>query len=192
MLASTYACNQLMKEYLAYLETLTDIHIDPRLRGVIGMSDLIQNTMMDVVKKPEQFDGLDTDARKTRLRRMLINNLKDAIDYIKAKKRDVRRTQSIDEAIERSSCRVKDMIAIEDTSPSEALMRVEEEMRLIEALSKLTARQREAIILQHFHHCKYTEIGEHMGCTVGAVARLLADALKKLRPFLPDLEIDHA
>jgi hypothetical protein len=34
--------NQVLEEFRAYLETLTAIHVDPRLRRKFGMSDIIQ------------------------------------------------------------------------------------------------------------------------------------------------------
>jgi RNA polymerase sigma-70 factor, ECF subfamily len=186
------AVNRALGEYRAYLETLTCIHIDPRLRSEFSVSDLIQNTLLEAWRDLERIQALDADGRKRWLRKVLVHNLIDAVDRAQAGKRDARLKQSLDAAAQESSSRLQHWLAGEDTSPSEALVRFEEELRLVEALSKLDARQREAIILQYFHKCKYAEIGELMGCTIGAVAGLHAHGLKKLRILLPDLEIDHA
>jgi RNA polymerase sigma factor (sigma-70 family) len=70
-------------------------------------------------------------------------------------------------------------------------VRQEEGLRLLEALSKLDARQREAIILQKYHGWKLTQIAEHLGCTTGAVAGLHAHGFKKLRKHLADLGASH-
>jgi RNA polymerase sigma factor (sigma-70 family) len=68
------------------------------------------------------------------------------------------------------------------------MVKQEEALRLLDALSKLDPRQREALILQKYHGWKLEQIAEHLGCTTGAVAGLHARALKKLRKLLPDME----
>jgi RNA polymerase sigma-70 factor (ECF subfamily) len=83
-----------------------------------------------------------------------------------------------------SSCRLQNWLAADDSSPSEHVAEQEETIRLLEALSQLPERQREALILQRYHGWKLREIAEHLNCTVNAVAGLHANALKKLRQLL--------
>ena len=85
------AANTMLEEYRAYLETLTYIQIDPRLRSELSLSDVIQGTMVEAWHDLERIEALDDEGRKHRLRRMLINNLKDMIDRATAKIRDLRR-----------------------------------------------------------------------------------------------------
>jgi RNA polymerase sigma-70 factor (ECF subfamily) len=91
-------------------------------------------------------------------------------------------------AADESSCRLRDWLAAEDTSPSDRLAEQEQALRLLEALSKLDPRQREALILQKYHGWKLSQIAEHLGCTKGVVAGLHARGLKELRELLPDME----
>jgi RNA polymerase sigma-70 factor (subfamily 1) len=180
--------NQPLEEYRAYLETLASIQIDPRLRSEFSMSDIIQNTLLEAWRDLERIEKLDADARKCWLRRMLVNNLREKIEYCRAKKRDFRRKQSLGAALEESSCRLQNWLAVEDTPPVERLARQEEALRLLEALSKLDARQREALILQKYHGWTLAQIAEHLGCTIGAVAGLHAHGVKALRKHLPEGE----
>jgi RNA polymerase sigma-70 factor (ECF subfamily) len=182
------ATNQALAEFRAYLETLTFIQIDPRLRGKFNLSDVIQNTLLEAYRDLERIQAFDAAARKRWLRRMLVNNLLEEIDRWRAKQRDPRREQPLEAAAAESSCRLQNWLAVEDTTPSKRLAQQEEALRLLEALSKLKPRQREALILQKYHGWKLSQIAEHLGCTPGAVAGLHARALKELRKHLPDME----
>jgi RNA polymerase sigma factor (sigma-70 family) len=87
-----------------------------------------------------------------------------------------------------SLVRLEKWLAAEDTSPCENAFNRVEALRLLEALSKLPARQREALILQKYHGWTLAQIAERLGCTVGAVAALHARGLKNLRELLTDME----
>jgi RNA polymerase sigma-70 factor (subfamily 1) len=182
------AVNQALGEFRAYLETLTLIHIDPRLRSKFGMSDVIQITLLEACRDLERIQALDAEGRKRWLRRMLVNNLLEEIERWRAGRRDVAREQPLDAAASESSCRLQSWLAAEDSSPGERMARQEEGLRLLEALSKLDPRQREALILQKYHGWTLAQIAGHMGCTAGAVAGLHARGLERLRLLLPDLE----
>ncbi len=188
MPGSPDACNRLLEEFRAHLETLTFIQMDPRLRSEFSMSDIIQNTLLEAWRDLERIETLDADGRKRWLRRMLVHNLIEQIQRLRAKKRDFRLKQSLDAAVEESSCRLKNWLAAEDTSPGERLVRQEEGLRLLEALSKIDPRQREALILQKYHDWTLAQIAEHLGCTTGAVAGLHARGVKALRERLPEGE----
>jgi RNA polymerase sigma-70 factor (subfamily 1) len=180
--------NQVLEEYRAYLETLSFIHLDPRLRSEFSMSDIIQQTLMEAWRDLPRIEALDAGGRKHWLRKMLVNNLLQAIERAKAKKRDVRLKKSLDAALDESSCRLQGVLAVDDTTPGERMVKQEQALRVWEALSKLDARQREALILQKYHGWKLDQIAEHLNCTTGAVAGLHARGLKKLRELLPEME----
>jgi RNA polymerase sigma-70 factor (ECF subfamily) len=182
------AVNQALEKYRAYLETLTFIQIDPRLRGKFGLSDIIQVTLDEATRTVERIEAMDPEEQKRLLRRMLVNNLRDDIDRWRTKGRDVLREVSLGEAAEQSSCRLRDWIAAEESTPSGKLIKQEEALRVLAALSQLPEREREALILQQYHGWTLAHIAEHLGCTTGAVAGLHARGLKRLRELLSDLE----
>jgi RNA polymerase sigma-70 factor (ECF subfamily) len=188
MLCKPEVVNLALEEHRAYLETLTFIQIDPRLRGQVRRSDIVQNTLVEAWKHLDRLQALDDAARKRRLRRMLINNLLDRVREVTAACRDARLERSLEEAAAESACRLQDRLAAEDTSPSEHLVRKEEGERLLEALARLPEREREALILQKYHDWTLAQIAEYLGCTPGAVAGLHARGLKRLRQLLPDME----
>src|SRR5262249_7218866 len=85
MSASPDGANRSLQRFQAYLETLTFIQIDPRLRGKFGWSDIIQNTLLEASQTLERIEAMDSEDQKRWLRRMLFNNLKDEIDHWRTK-----------------------------------------------------------------------------------------------------------
>jgi RNA polymerase sigma-70 factor (subfamily 1) len=180
--------NHSLGQFRAYLETLTYIQIDPRLRSRFGLSDIIQKTLIEAWLTLERIEAMGSEDQKCWLRRMLINNLKDMIDHFFAQCRDARREQSLEEAANGSKCRLIGWLAAEESTPSGKLIKQEERLRVLEALAQLPERQREALILQQYHGWKLAQIAEHLGCTTNAVAGLHARGLAKLRTLLADRE----
>jgi RNA polymerase sigma-70 factor (ECF subfamily) len=177
-----------LEQFRAYLETLTFLQVDPRLRSKFGLSDLIQNTLLEAFRSLERIEAMDAEAQKCWLRRMLVNNLRDEIDRYLTGGRNVALEQPLRAAAEESSCRLRDWLAAEDSTPGERLIKQEQALRLLEALARLPERQRQAIILQRWHGWKLAEIAEQLGCTPGAVAGLHARGLARLRELLPEME----
>jgi RNA polymerase sigma-70 factor (ECF subfamily) len=183
-----HAVNQAVEEFRAYLVTLAFIQIDPRLRSRFGLSDVIQNTLLEAYRDLERIRVLDDAGRKRWLRRMLLNNLLERIEYEEAGQRDARREQSLDAAAAESASRLRDWITAEESTPSAKLIKEEERLRVLEALSQLPEREREALMLQQYHGWKLAQIAEHLGCTTNAVAGLQARGRASLRDLLGDLE----
>jgi RNA polymerase sigma-70 factor (ECF subfamily) len=177
-----------LQRFQVYLETLTFIQIDPRLRGKVGWSDIIQKTLIEAWQTLGRIEAMDSEDQKRWLRRMLLNNLKDEIDRFLTAARDVGRERSLEEAADESSFRLRDWLAAEESTPSGELIKQEERLRVLEAISQLPERQREALILQQYHGWTLAQIAEHLECTVNAVAGLHAHGLAKLRTLLADRE----
>ena len=188
MASNTEAVNQVLEKYRAYLETLTFAQIDPGLRGKFGWSDIIQGTLIEASRTLERIEAMDPEDQKRWLRRMLFNNLKDEIDRWITQGRNVGREQSLEEAAERSSCRLRDSLAAEESTPSEKLIKKEEALRVLESLSQLPEGERESLVLQQYHGWKLAQIAEHLGCTTNAVAGLQRRGRARLRKLLSDLE----
>lgn len=71
---------------------------------------------------------------------------------------------------------------------SPAYVSVEDRTGLIAALSDLTARQRQAVVLRYLHDLSEAETAAAMGCAVGTVKSTASRALERLRthPALSD------
>jgi RNA polymerase sigma factor (sigma-70 family) len=166
--------NQTLEEYRQYLETLAFIQVPPRLRSKFGRSEIISQTLLEAYQCLDRIRDMDEEGRKRWLRRMFINNLLD----------EIRKYPAEDEvALDLERWRASD-----EPSPSKQAATNEEALRLLEAISRLPERQREALILQQYHGWKLKEIARHMNCTINAVAGLHANGLRNLKKLLPPRE----
>lgn len=80
---------------------------------------------------------------------------------------------------------------IQDYSPGpEAhFMRREVEGGLLSALSKLSPKLREAIVLRFYADCTYKEMGDIMGCSLNTARSRLRLAIEKLRAQLGEEQV---
>lgn len=168
------------EKYRDYLIQAARFQLDPRLQHKIDASDLVQQTLMLAHAKKIQFRGNTEEEQLAWLKKILANNLLDAIRSLRRAKRDIRREVSI-EAMEQTSVRINDWLVAESSSPSQQMVQHDEAIRLSDALNRLPDSQREAITLKHWHGWTLQEIANHMGRSHEAVAGLLKRGLRTLR-----------
>ena len=166
------------------LQVFARLQVDPALHGKLDLSGVVQQTLLEAFQGRDRWQGGPEAQQFAWLRRALANNLADELRKLEAGKRDRRREQSLDAALDHSSARLADWLAAEHTSPSGHAARHEQELALAEALVELPAAQREALILQHWHGRSLAEIGERLGKSPAAVAGLIKRGLAHLRQRL--------
>jgi RNA polymerase sigma-70 factor (ECF subfamily) len=169
------------ERYRQYLRLLAGAQIDPRLMGKIDLSGIVQQTLLEAHQAKEQIKDEPSDKRLAWLRRVLVHNLADEIRKLKSGKRDARREQSLQAAIERSSVRLEAWLVAGGSRPDARLQKQERVVQLAAALDRLPEAQREALVLQHWQGWSLADIAEHMGRTPAAVAGLLKRGLSQLR-----------
>ena len=172
--------------FRAYLNLLARAQLDPRLRGKLDISGVMQQTLLEAYQALDQLDGWNGAQKAAWLRRALANNLTDEIRKLRRAGRDVRREQSLQAALDESSARLAACLAAEQSSPSERAEGREQGVRLAAALEQLPPEQREAIWLQHWHGWTLAQIAEHLGRTRGSVAGLIHRGLRRLREQLSE------
>ena len=180
--------NAELNRYRQYLLLLARLEMDPLLRERLDPSDVVQQTLLDAHEKRDQFRGTSEAERAAWLRRILANNLVDALRLVGRKKRDVARERSLESRIEQSSQRFGAWLTEEQSTPSQQLDQHEQAVRLADALAQLPHAQREALVLQNWESWPLARIAEHMDRTPAAVAGLLKRGLKRLRELLADPE----
>lgn len=177
--------NRSLDEFRSYLLLLARLQLDGGPRNRIDASDIVQQTLLEAHAKADQFHG-DDSALAAWLRQALVNNLRDAWRALRKGKRDIRREQSLENAVEESSARLQGMVAATAPggSPSQQAVRNEDALRLADALTQLPEAQREAIVLHHLQGCSLVKTAQNMGKTDAAVAGLLHRGLRKLREIM--------
>ena len=174
--------------YRNYLRFLARLQLDPRLRGKLDPSDVVQQTLLEAVARHEQFRGGTEAEYLAWLRRMLINNLADALRAFRQAKRNIAREHAIEEALNNSSARLAASLADPGPQAPEQVERQERAIRLADALEQLPERQRDALVCKHWHGWPVARIAQHLECSSEAVAGLLKRGLKQLRELLQGWE----
>jgi RNA polymerase sigma-70 factor, ECF subfamily len=165
-----------------YLCLLARLEVTPRLRAVVDLSGVVQQTLLDAHKS--WSEGRTEAQTAAWLRAILVHNLTDEIRRLGAKKRAVTREKSLDAALEHSATRLEGWLAAEQSSPSQRAIRQEELLAMVRALAALPDSQRRAVELHHLKGLSLAEIAEELGVTKPAVAGLLHRGLKALRAEL--------
>src|SRR5262249_1658997 len=139
-----------LEAYRNYLRLLAGVQLDPRLRGKLDPSDVVQETLARAHEKAAQFHGSTGAERAAWLRQILASQLAQAVRrFLQAGKRDAARERDLHAALQESSARLEAVLAAEQTSPSERAVRDEELLRLARALAQLPEDQRRAVELHH-------------------------------------------
>lgn len=169
-----------LEHYRNYLRLLAGVRLDPRLRGGLDPSDVVQETLLKAHARREQYRG-DTEAEFTAwLRTILANTLADALRKLQ------RQPAGLERSLEESSARLEAWLADSAPSPGMLAARQEEIQRLAEGLAQLPDEQRAAVELRHLHGLSVPEISQLMSRSVASVAGLLRRGLVSLRGLLDE------
>ena len=170
-----------LKEFRDYLGMLGRLQLDELLAGKVDVSGVVQMTLLEAGQAG--WEKLSEDDRVPWLRKIFANNLVDEVRKFRTQARDAERELSI-QAMEQSASRVNQWLAANQSSPSQRVIRQEQELRLAKALSCLPNAQREAIELHHLKGLPLDEIGKRMDRKKGAVAALIYRGTTRLRELL--------
>src|SRR5262245_28354301 len=108
-----------------YLRFLARLQLDPRLKGKVDPSDVVQQTLLEAHASRSQFRGGTEAEWLAWLRRMLAHNLADALRAFTQAKRDLVREQPLADALQASSARLERWLADDRPAPPEQAARHE-------------------------------------------------------------------
>jgi len=146
---SPSAAGEILESFRAYLLLVANREIDPRLRGKVAPSDVVQNTFINAQEKLPGFRGTTKEELQAWLRRILLNNLADVRRrFVDAEKRSVAREQSFD-GDSRAPVPAKH-IETGALSPPAAMIAREESEVMRQALNRLSDDHRAAECVNDF------------------------------------------
>ncbi|HTU21002.1 MAG TPA: sigma-70 family RNA polymerase sigma factor [Gemmataceae bacterium] len=183
MQRQTESSNPAWEDYRDYLHLLARLQLDPRLRGKLDPSDIVQQTLVKAHENAEQFRGRTDAERAGWLRRILTNTL---IDAARKFQREIDLQRDFGQALDESSARLEAWLAAEQSSPSEVAIRQEQLLALARALARLPEDQRTAVEMHHLRDASVAEIAAQLGRTEASIAGLLRRGLQKLRTLLQE------
>jgi RNA polymerase sigma-70 factor (ECF subfamily) len=158
--------------------------LPPELRGKVGASDLVQESMADAVRGFAGFVGGTEDEWRAWLGQVLRNNLRDCVrHYCDAEKRDVRREVPLAQG-SASSLRGRIPPLADPHRPEDPLQTTEETVRLEQALAQLSEDQQQVLRLRNQERLPFEEIGQRLGKSANAARKLWARAVERLGELL--------
>jgi len=171
-----------LEHYREYLRLLARLQLDPRLRGQLDPSDIVQQTLLRAHERFDQFRGQTDLELRAWLRAILSRSLVDAARKFGRQKGD--RAQSLEAALEESSAKLETLLASEESSPSQGAARAERLMELSLALARLPEDQRTAVELRYLHGLAVPDVALRMDRSTVSVTGLLYRGMKVLRDVM--------
>jgi RNA polymerase sigma-70 factor (ECF subfamily) len=179
------ARDELFARCRSFVGIVARAEVESWMQAKVDASDLVQQTLLDAHRGWDGFRGTTEGEWLAWLRRILSNNTADYVRrYHGTAKRRARREVPLDRRLPgQSSVLVGDPSDPGD-SPSQALMRLERQLEVAEALAKLPDDYQEVIMLRNLQRLPFSEVAARMGRSRPAVQMLWMRALEKLQETL--------
>ncbi len=186
------ALGELCTMYRNYMRMVVRTGLGPKLRERVELSDVVQEALVEVVRQFPQFTGQNEAALVGWLRRLVGQKLADLGRYHSRAKRS---GGSPDVALDAAwdpggggegsqGGKLLDMLALSQTSPSEAASRRELTVLLADALAALPESEAEVLWLYHAENLSFEAIGDRMGVSRKSIRGIWARGLKSLKRTL--------
>lgn len=187
----TDALGELCGLYRNYLRMVVRTGLGPKLRERVELSDVVQEALVEVVRQFPQFTGQNEAALVGWLRRLVGQKLADLARYHNRAKRSSGGPMMPLDApwgAEKGGAepgqgggRLLDMLALSQTSPSEAASRRELTVLLADALADLAESEAEVLWLYYADGLSFEAIGDRMGLSRKSIRGIWARGLKAVK-----------
>jgi RNA polymerase sigma-70 factor (ECF subfamily) len=181
------AWERLMIENRARLRRMVAIRLDRRLQGRVDPSDIIQESFIDAAKRLPEYAKNPAMPFFLWLRRLTGQRLLEQHRrHLGAQARDVSREVSIYNGAfpEATTANLTANLLGEFTSPSQAVIRIEQKQRLQDALDSLEPIDREILVLRHFEQLSNGEASEVLNVDKSAASKRYVRAMERLKDVL--------
>lgn len=171
----------------SYLGLVARAQVESWLRVKVDASDVVQQTLMEAHRDFARFDGGGEQEWLAWLRRILAHNVADFVRHYRGTaKRQARREVPIRDPGDTGVYGGAPEPAAPDATPSQELVRLDNELRVAAAVAALAPDYQEVIVLRNLQRLSFNEVAEQMGRTRPAVQMLWMRAIRKLQEALGD------
>lgn len=171
------------------LKRMVRLRLDRRLQGRLDASDVLQEAFLDVQKKAPEFAAKDMPAylwlRLVTAERLLVLHR----HHLGTKMRNAGQEVSLYRGglPPATTHSLANLLLGRMTSPSEAAVRAERQVRLQEALDTMEPIDREVLVLRHFEELSNNEVALILELSKSAASNRYLRALKRLKDILATL-----
>ncbi len=179
------AVEEVLARYYPRVLSVVRTRLGPKLREHVESDDLVQETMIEVVKSLDDFDMRDERALIRWMSYLVENRIRDTAKFFGAKKRDAHRVRLRERAgLDSGDGPLDEPLVDSDPSPVEAAESLEFSDRVKEGLALLEPRYRE-VVERYAANESWAQIAAAMEFpTPGAARRMHARARVKLARIL--------
>ena len=175
------AANAVFTRYEERIRRIVRVRLGPVLRRWTESGDLVQETCQAALESLDKLDLSSEFDLVDWLSRVATNRIRDLVDHLHAKKRDVDRAQPLTPGPDDDSSNIE-LQANSRASPSETAFRAEIRSLLDEIVSSLPDAYREAILMRDYHGADWPEVARALATpTVHAAQQLHQRAWIKVR-----------
>jgi RNA polymerase sigma-70 factor (ECF subfamily) len=189
------ALGELCALYRNYLRMVVRSGLGARLREKVELSDVVQEALVEVVRQFPQFTGQNEAALIGWMRRLVSQKLADLGRYHNRVKRaggtaplpldaPAGPFEDAEPGLGNSPGRLVDLLALSQTSPSEAASKRELTVLLADSLARMPGREADVLWMYHAEGLSFEAIGERLGVTRKVVRGLWARGLTSLKRVL--------
>lgn len=183
------AAGEFFQQHSDRLKRMVRLRLDRRLQGRLDASDVLQEAFFDVQKKAADLAGKPEMPAYLWLRlvtaeRLLILHR----HHLGAEMRDAAQEVSLRGGMPNASTHsLANLLLGRFTSPSQAAVRAERQLRLQAALDGMDPIDREILALRHFEDLSNAEAAAVLGLSKPAACNRYVRALKRLKEVLASL-----
>jgi RNA polymerase sigma-70 factor (ECF subfamily) len=181
--------------YRDRLEQMVRLRMDRRLQGRIDPADVLQDTFLEAVRRVSEFARNPTTSTYLWLRTLTGQKLVDLTRrHLGSKMRDAGQEISLYRGPlpQASSVSLAAQLLGRFTSPSQAGIRAETQLRVQEALNSMDPIDREVLALRHFELLSNGEVAHVLGLSKAAASNRYVRALKRMKQILSGVPVRRA
>jgi len=181
------ALGQLFLHFRDRLRKMVRLRLDRRLAGRVDPSDVLQEAFLDVSRRFPEYAANPAVPFYLWLRALTGQRLIDLHrQHLGAQMRDAAQEVSIYRGglPQASSEYLAEQLLGRITSPMQAAIRAELQVRLQEALNSMEPLDREVVVLRHFEELNNNETAEVLGIDKSAASKRYIRAIRRLKTIL--------
>ena len=170
---------QLTNDWRPYLKKIVRGELGNELSSKLDESDVVQRSMVHVVKRFDDFRGENVHQWQAWLKTIVRNEVHNVRRYWRQQKRTSRGERPVDDLPQ---------LQADQSTPSQSALRRERASRLLQTIEQLTPEQQDLVKCRHFQGMSHAEIAQRLNISEDACRQRWKSVLEKLAKLWDDGE----